>query len=242
MIAYDETESARLIRDLRGDPTSFRKRQSGGALDLLTQFHRGLPLRHLHELLAINNDDLLSSAVFIMSELASGVEEFVDEAIRLSDHADPRIRHATDEVLVRATSKTRYGEFMHVMKHVEDLHPFNRKLAICYFAKATSHQLSCAAAAWEHSGAIKARTHINAVRLALADPCVETETLADMISGQDRLETYYGLGIAARNLWTAPNCARLLTGLEDAELSQVAASLVDWVRPRERRSARQPKV
>jgi hypothetical protein len=195
--SYDQAQADKLLGELTASPDLFKAQ--GKALILLEQFFLGLPLIHLHSLFLVSDASVLRTAVWIASELADGIEEFLDEAIALHEHPDRWIRHHSDNIIARATVLCRYADFSYVLDHLEDRDKAVMGDALRFFVNAGRLQLEGALSRYAKMSGESASIHQNSLRAALNLVKADPEDLRMMVQDTNKLQNLYGAGIAIRN-------------------------------------------
>jgi len=221
---YDQAAADRMLADLVANPSAFK--EQGRTLHLLEQFFRGLPLIHLHRLFLVTDRAVLQVAIWLASELAEGVEQFLDEAITLHDHPDTWIRYFSDNVIVRATASVRHAEFSRVLEHLEDDDRRISGAALRYFVNATPQQLLTALEHFKKLHTASAPIHVAALREALSPAIADLGAVERMAESEVRLQSMYGAGIAIRRANDEPRASEILDVIHDTDVSRAVERIL----------------
>lgn len=194
------------------------------ANDLLREFHRGYPLKHLRTFLASTSDQVLRTGVWIASELGSKAHPLLQEVALLLKHKLKHIRFfAIDSVLTCASGED--GAIVaEVARLLDDSESAVRWKAIDFLARADEAQLRGALSHLQQTDMIS--KHTQGLQWLLSDHAKRSDLIAHALQGTERPMPFYAVAAAARisDVDNAP--LKLALSLKDEDVVGFARSAI----------------
>ena len=165
------------------------------ANDLLREFFRGYPIERLKALLLSQDVDVVSTGIWIASELGERNRPVLPDALALLDNPSKRVRFWALDSLFWALPERSY-DLAKGVKMMEDVDPAVRWKALDFLTRASADQLGSALSALRSTEPNS--THVRGLEYLLNPVSSDPQSAISYLSSEDALLRKYGLVAAAR--------------------------------------------